>query len=232
MLLVVLFHAGLAAVAGGFVGVDVFFVLSGFFITGLLVRALQQNGGVNLPEFYAARALRLLPTLLVVLLVTLVVVMLLYAPIDRASIAGNARAVAMYSGNMAFANESVDYFSAGENPLLHTWSLAVEQQFYFFWPLLFVFVALVFDRSARDTSAFERPSVRKPLFIAMATAGVLSFAASMLLTRAAQPWAFFSMPTRVWEFAWTRCAVCRHERHGLQHLTMQHIQKWCGCLYR
>ncbi|MBC8087437.1 MAG: acyltransferase [Phycisphaerae bacterium] len=201
MLLVVLFHAGLSAAAGGFVGVDVFFVLSGFFITGLLVRDTQQSGSVNLPEFYATRALRLLPTLLVVLLVTLVVVMSLYAPIDRAAIAGNARAVAMHSGNMAFANESVDYFSAGENPLLHTWSLAVEQQFYFFWPMLFVFVALVFDRSARGTSAFERPSIRKPLCIAMATAGVLSFVASMLLTRAAQPWAFFSMPTRVWEFA-------------------------------
>lgn len=201
ILLVVLFHAGFSGVAGGFVGVDVFFVLSGFFITGLLVRESEENGGVNLPEFYAKRALRLLPTLLVVLLVTLIVVMWQYAPIDRAPIAANARAVAMYSGNMAFANESVDYFSSGENPLLHTWSLAVEQQFYFFWPLLFVFVALVFDRTARDTAATDRPSIRKPLFIAMAVAGLLSFAASMLLTRTAQPWAFFSMPTRVWEFA-------------------------------
>src|SRR5688572_11174127 len=100
ILLVVLFHAGLSGVSGGFVGVDVFFVLSGFFITGLLVRETEENGGVNLPEFYGKRALRLLPTMLVVLLITLLVVMWQYAPIDRAPIAANARAVAMYSGNM------------------------------------------------------------------------------------------------------------------------------------
>lgn len=205
ILLVVLFHAGISSLAGGFVGVDVFFVLSGFFITGLLERETEVTGGINLTDFYARRALRLLPPLLVVLLATLIAVMWLYAPIDRAGIAGNARAVAMYSGNMAFASNSVDYFSSGENPLLHTWSLAVEQQFYVFWPMLFVLVALAFERPAAATSPFAFPGVlrstHKPLLIAVVVTGVISFIASMLLTRSAQSWAFFSMPTRVWEFA-------------------------------
>ncbi|MEO7362558.1 MAG: acyltransferase family protein [Gemmatimonadaceae bacterium] len=204
ILLVVLFHAGVTHVAGGFVGVDVFFVMSGFFITGLLARETSETGGINLTEFYAKRALRLLPPLLVVLMVTLIGVMVLYAPIDRAAIAGNARAVAMYSGNMAFAKESVDYFSAGENPLLHTWSLAVEQQFYFFWPMLFVLIALAFDRRTSPT-AYAVPATRvvshKPLLIAIGLTGTVSFAISMILTGTAQSWAFFSMPTRVWEFA-------------------------------
>src|SRR5215213_8965983 len=98
ILLVVLFHAGVSALDGGFVGVDVFFVLSGFFITGLLARQFGESGEIDLNEFYGKRALRLSPPLLVVLLVTLAAVMWLYAPIDRASIMSSGRAVAMYAG--------------------------------------------------------------------------------------------------------------------------------------
>src|SRR5215208_1006126 len=87
ILLVVLFHAGVAAVAGGFVGVDVFFVLSGFFITGLLAREWSVRGSLDLTDFFGKRALRLLPALLIVLLATLAAVMWLYAPIDREPIA-------------------------------------------------------------------------------------------------------------------------------------------------
>src|SRR4051794_16332767 len=131
ILMVVLFHAGVPALAGGFVGVDVFFVLSGFFITGLLVRERETNGEVDLSAFYGRRALRLLPALLIVLLVTLLGVMTLYAPIDRPAIASTARAVALHAGNIDLARGAVDYFSSTESPLLHTWSLAVEEQFYF-----------------------------------------------------------------------------------------------------
>src|SRR5437867_5922468 len=110
ILLVVLFHAGVSGLSGGFVGVDVFFVLSGFFITGLLVRELSRNGGVDLTAFYGKRARRLLPALLLVLLTTIAAVMWLYAPIDRAPIAANARAVALYSGNIELARTATDYF--------------------------------------------------------------------------------------------------------------------------
>ncbi|MES2177089.1 MAG: acyltransferase family protein [Gemmatimonadota bacterium] len=201
ILLVVLFHAGVQGVSGGFVGVDVFFVLSGYFITGILARELAENGTIDLTAFYGTRSLRLLPALLVVLLATLAGAMFLYAPIDRATIAENAQAVALYSGNIEFARGEVNYFSSGENPLLHTWSLAVEQQFYFVWPLFLLVVALIFGRkfSAAPDDLEGRPS--KQLVLGVIVAGIASFGASLWLTTHSQPWAFFGMPTRIWEFA-------------------------------
>jgi hypothetical protein len=157
ILLVVLFHAGVPGLAGAFVGVDVFFVLSGFFITGLLARELARDGAVDLPAFYAGRALRLLPVLLVVLAATLAAVMWLYAPIDRAAAAASARAAALSSSNVALATARADYFSSDDDPLLHTWSLAVEQQFYLAWPLLLVAgsaaAGWLADRGARRRAA-------------------------------------------------------------------------------
>ena len=176
ILLVVLFHAGVSAFAGGFVGVDVFFVLSGFFITAMLARELSETGDVDINAFYTRRALRLLPALLITLVVTLGVVFWLYAPIDRAGIASVARAVALHAGNVAFASGSVDYFSTGDNPLLHTWSLAVEEQFYLIWPLLFLSIGFlgVADQGAR---------ARNRLFVAIVVVGALSFLASLWMTR-------------------------------------------------
>jgi peptidoglycan/LPS O-acetylase OafA/YrhL len=194
ILLVVLFHAGVPALRGGFVGVDVFFVLSGFFITAMLARELSETGDVDVNAFYTRRALRLLPALLITLVVTLGAVFWLYAPIDRAAIAADARAVALYGGNMAFASGAVDYFGTGDNPLLHTWSLAVEEQFYLVWPLLFLSIGFL-------GTAGQGAQARKRLFVAVVIAGVVSFLASLWLTRVAQPWAFFGMPTRIWEFA-------------------------------
>jgi peptidoglycan/LPS O-acetylase OafA/YrhL len=197
ILLVVGFHAGVSFLAGGFVGVDVFFVLSGFLITGLLARELTQNGELDVTGFYARRDLRLLPALLIVLFATLALVSTLYAPIDRAEIAASARSVALFAGNIEFARNSLDYFSSGDNPLLHTWSLGVEQQFYLVWPLLFVVVALIFGQKMAE----DETVVRKRLLMAVGLAAATSFVASFMVTRSAQHWAFFGMPTRIWEFA-------------------------------
>ena len=194
ILLVVLFHAGVPALQGGFVGVDVFFVLSGFFITGMLSRELSANGDVDINAFYTRRAVRLMPALLVTLLVTLGIVFWFYAPIDRGAIAGEARAVALHAGNVSLARGGVDYFHAGDNPLLHTWSLAVEEQFYLVWPLFFL-AAGVLGFAKDDGRATNR------LLVALATVGALSFFASLWLTSVSQPWAFYGMPTRIWEFA-------------------------------
>lgn len=199
ILLVVLFHAGVAAAAGGFVGVDVFFVLSGFFITGMLAGEASETGSINLSAFWANRSLRLLPALLVVLLFTLAVVMWLYAPIDRAEIARNARAVALYSGNIEFASNQADYFRSQENPLLHTWSLGVEEQFYIVWPLLMLGVAALAARNVRVEE--DDDSTRRALLLFVSVAALLSFGISIWLTTTSQPWAFFGMPTRIWEFA-------------------------------
>jgi peptidoglycan/LPS O-acetylase OafA/YrhL len=199
ILLVVLFHAGVSQLAGGFVGVDVFFVLSGYFITGLLLREATPSGDLGLSAFYGRRALRLLPPLVIVLIVTLAAVMFLYAPIDRAPVAATARSVALSSSNLEFASDAVNYFSSGENPLLHTWSLAVEEQFYLVWPLLFLLFAAVGRRltaSRGDVTAWS-----STLLPAIAVVGALSFALSLRITSTSQPWAFFGMPTRIWEFA-------------------------------
>ncbi|MEP6494723.1 MAG: acyltransferase family protein [bacterium] len=192
ILLVVAFHAGVSRLAGGYVGVDVFFVLSGFLITGLLAREVAETGEVDLAEFYSRRARRLLPALLVVLLVTLAAALWFYAPIDQLPIASDARAVALHYGNVLFARNAVDYHGASGNPFLHTWSLAVEEQFYVIWPLLFVLVARWYG---------GKNSVTKPLLLAVSVAGAVSFGLSLWITRVSQPWAFFGMPTRIWEFA-------------------------------
>lgn len=200
ILLVVAFHAGVQSLAGGFVGVDIFFVLSGYFITAMLARELARNGRIDLTGFWGGRAMRLLPALLVVLLVTLAGVMWLYAPIDRPPIASGARAVALYSANVEFARTAVDYFRAGENPLLHTWSLAVEEQFYLVWPLLFVLLAVRTAAWSVDEEDSEHANNGK-LRLAMIVLGFLSFGIAIWLTRVAQPWAFYGMGTRLWEFA-------------------------------
>jgi peptidoglycan/LPS O-acetylase OafA/YrhL len=218
ILLVVLFHAGVSAFAGGFVGVDVFFVLSGFFITGMLASELAETGNVDVNTFYTRRALRLLPALLVTLLVTLGAVFWLYAPIDRAPIAGDARAVSLYAGNISFAQGAVDYFGAQDNPLLHTWSLAVEEQFYLAWPLLFLSLAM-FGLASRG---------RRALFVAIAAAGVASFVASVWLTNAAQPWAFFGLPTRIWEFALGGSLALAINGRSDARTPMSAVLQWAG----
>lgn len=200
ILLVVLFHAGVRAFAGGFVAVDVFFVLSGFFITGLLVRELTATGDVGLTAFWGRRSLRLLPPMLVVLFATLALVMWLWAPIDRVDAATTARAVAWGGANVEFARTEVNYFGRGDDPLLHTWSLGVEQQFYIVWPLLLLACTLLATRGDVEPADREA-SVRRRLLGGIVLAGVLSFLASLWLTSHAQPWAFFGMPSRVWEFA-------------------------------
>jgi peptidoglycan/LPS O-acetylase OafA/YrhL len=192
ILLVVGFHAGIRSLAGGFVGVDVFFVLSGFLITGILAREVAATGDIDLQAFYARRARRLLPALLLVLVATIGLSLWLFAPIDQPMIASDGRAVALHYGNVLFARNAVNYHASSGNPFLHTWSLAVEEQFYLIWPLLFAFVG----RSYGASGATPRRLINW-----MAIAGVTSFVASLWLTGVSQPWAFFGMPTRIWEFA-------------------------------
>jgi peptidoglycan/LPS O-acetylase OafA/YrhL len=189
ILLVVLFHAGVPGFAGGFIGVDVFFVLSGFFITRALSSEIDGSGRIDLNQFWGRRMLRLSPPLLLVLMATLAIAMTLFAPIDRAEVAGFARYVAVYAGNIDLASRARDYFSSNGNPLLHTWSLGVEEQFYILWPLLLLLPTVVAARS------------RSALAMTMVIAGIASVVACVAITQTAQPWAFYGVLTRVWEFA-------------------------------
>ena len=116
VLIVVLFHAGLAGVGGGFIGVDVFFVISGFLITGLLLREHERTGRIAFLPFYARRARRLLPAAIVVLLITLVASLNLVAPLDRSSVGLDGAAAALSIGNIRFALASGDYFASVTSP--------------------------------------------------------------------------------------------------------------------
>lgn len=191
ILLVVLYHVHVPGFQGGFVGVDVFFVLSGYLITRLLVEELRKTGRIDLLQFYARRARRLLPAAAVVLVCTMAASLLLLSPLEQQNFAGSALATSLYASNLWFAKNATDYLAAPPdyNPFLHTWSLAVEEQFYLVWPM---FVLLVGWR--------WRGATRR-LAIAMAVLAATSFIGSVWLTTFAQPWAFFGSPTRAWEFA-------------------------------
>src|SRR6476619_7277392 len=125
VLVVLLFHANLLGLVGGFVGVDVFFVISGFLITGLLLRERERTGRIAFLPFYARRARRLLPAAIVVLVATLIAALNLVAPLDRPSVGLDGAAAALSIGNIRFALASGDYFASvgSPSPFLHFWSL-------------------------------------------------------------------------------------------------------------
>jgi len=139
---VLLYHAGISWTGGGLLGVDVFFVLSGFLITSLLCRELQRTGGVRLGRFWAQRARRLLPALIVLLLGVAAYAYAFRNSIDVGAVRGDALSTLLYVANWHFIFSDQGYFvqAAAPSPLLHTWSLAVEEQYYLIWPLVALFV--------------------------------------------------------------------------------------------
>src|SRR5215218_9688180 len=138
VLLVVLAHAGVGFLSGGFVGVDVFFVLSGFLITGLLLVEARANGSVSLIDFYVRRARRILPAAALTLLATDVAAVLLLNFVRARDAVEDSLYASAFLANFRFAARGTDYFARTDppSPLLHYWSLAVEEQFYFVWPVL------------------------------------------------------------------------------------------------
>jgi peptidoglycan/LPS O-acetylase OafA/YrhL len=185
VLLVVLGHVGLRFVPGGFVGVDVFFVISGFLITGLLLRERESTGRLSIARFYARRAVRLLPAAVLVLVVTLVAARFLLPVVRLGSFAKDALAATGYVANFRFAWTGTDYLSADQSPspFQHFWSLAVEEQFYLFWPLLILLVG----------------RWKKALGVVLGVLVVGSFTLSVSETARSAPWAYFGPHTRVWE---------------------------------
>ena len=187
--LVLLFHADIPGFKGGFVGVDIFFVLSGYLITGNLLREVKATGRINFREFYARRIRRLLPASFVVLLATLVAAIIWFPPLLMPGLAVDLSSAGLYGSNIDFAVRATDYFSSSviPSPVLHFWSLGVEEQFYLFWPLLITLA----------TFRKKNPALKIFLLSLAVFASSLTFA-NWLLPRN-QPWAFFSFPTRAWE---------------------------------
>jgi len=203
---VLLYHAGVPGLAGGFIGVDVFYVISGFLITGLLLRELRATGTVSLPRFYARRARRLLPAAMVVLAVTMAISAFVLPPLEVPDVAGDVATSALYVGNVHFALQATDYLQAdvAPSPVLHFWSLGVEEQFYLFWPALLLSVASLGrlrTGQGGPLAALGGAAAARRIAVAVGAVLVASLALSLWLTDANQPWAFFSLPTRGWELA-------------------------------
>lgn len=196
---VVLYHAGLPGVTGGYIGVDVFFVISGFLITRLLWREAATTNTVRLGRFYAARARRLLPAAATVGVITAIGAAIVLPPLQARSVFLDGIASALYVGNYRFATQGTEYLdSAMPSPFQHYWSLGVEEQFYLVWPMLIIATAWLVRRFPRLRDASSRAM---PYAVVLALIAAASLTAAVLWTRTSPPWAFFSLPTRAWELA-------------------------------
>nr|WP_301336301.1 acyltransferase family protein [Mycobacterium colombiense] len=203
VLAVVLFHADLPGIGGGFVGVDVFFVISGFLITGLLWREVSTTGAVGLRRFYGARARRLLPASATVGVVTAIGAAILLSPLQARTAIGDGIASALYVSNYRFALQGIDYFGGQlpPSPFQHYWSLGVEEQFYLVWPALIIGTAFVIRIVRRRKKAQAAKSSVRPYLAVLALVAIVSFALSLLDTSLAPLVAFYSLPTRAWQLA-------------------------------
>ncbi|MFV2108817.1 acyltransferase family protein [Micromonospora sp. LOL_015] len=214
VLLVVLYHAGVPLFGGGYVGVDVFYVISGFVVTSVLLRQYATDGTISILGFYARRARRLLPAAVLVLVTTLVAAWW-WLPLQLQWIATQAIASAAYCVNFLLARNSVDYLDTmrRESPLEHYWSLAVEEQFYLCWPLLLLVLlgwprllrrrrarsARVQPALARPARSWWRPGDLRPVLVVVAGVAALSFALCVWLTATSPGYAYFGSPARAWQ---------------------------------
>lgn len=210
---VILYHAHLLGMRGGFIGVDVFFVVSGFLITSLLLREHSATARISLPRFYGRRVRRLLPASCLVVVGTVVAGNIWLEPLRLRDLGTDAIASGGFVANIVFAQRGTDYLQSALPPsaLQHYWSLAVEEQFYLVWPAL---LALLLWRGARSTSRAA---------IGIAVVSVASFIVCIRQTSVSQPWAFFGLHARAWELgagallavAWPRVVALSPRLRGI-----------------
>lgn len=186
---VLLFHFGVPGTDGGYVGVDVFFVISGFLITALLLREKEATGTISLRDFYARRIRRLLPVSFVVIAITAVAGIIWLSPARLDDFAQEIVAAALFFPNMLFASRGANYLQSQlqPSPLQHFWSLAVEEQFYAIWPVLIVLVTR------------GRTLVRQRVFLLVSAIVIASFVMSVTFTSTQPSWSYFGLHTRAWE---------------------------------
>lgn len=192
---VVVFHFWPARLPGGYAGVDVFFVISGYLIIGSLLREVKDTGRVRLVEFWARRARRLIPASVVTLLAVTVAVAIWVPRVSWIPFIHEVGAAAVYVLNWVLAANSVDYLASqnAPSPVQHFWSLSVEEQFYIAWPIL---IALTLALAIR-----LRPATRQRVLMVVLVAIVVASAVySVIATDASQPSAYFFTTTRAWEF--------------------------------
>ncbi|ASY22589.1 acyltransferase [Candidatus Planktophila versatilis] len=185
VVLVLLYHAKF--LPGGYIGVDIFYVISGYLITSLLLRECEKTDGISFARFYLRRIKRLLPASSLVLIITALVSWWVYPSILRADLGRDIAAASLYISNYFFALWQMDYQNLDAIPpvVIHYWSLAVEEQFYLLWPLI-IYLLYKFGK-------------RRTVGIGIAVITLISFLLSLFLTSASPLWAFYSLPTRAWE---------------------------------
>ena len=194
ILLVVLAHAGVPGMGSGFIGVDIFFVISGYLITGLIVREMEQTKTFAFTEFFIRRIRRLFPALLTMLILVSLASVLLLSPFEQTSQSISAGYASVWVSNIYFAFSNLGYFEASTetNLFLHTWSLGVEEQFYLIWPVLIFMLYKVGPHAGTS---------HKKLLLGLAVILLVSLAASIYLSSSHPLWGFYLMPSRAWQFA-------------------------------
>jgi peptidoglycan/LPS O-acetylase OafA/YrhL len=204
--LVVLNHAHVHAFTGGFVGVDVFFVISGFLITGLLLVDAGENGRVSFMTFYTRRALRILPAATVVTVTTALVSVYVLNFVRAREVLTDSIWATLFAANVHFGRDGTDYFASGQplSPLQHYWSLAVEEQFYVVWPAILALVlfgvrGLPARRRGESPRRRHRSLLRGRVVLVLVAVGAWSLYASVQQTATDPTGAYFSTFTRAWE---------------------------------
>lgn len=200
--LVLVFHLWPWALPGGYIGVDVFFVISGFLITSHIMREIRLTGTVKLGRFWARRARRLLPASLLVLLCSTVLVLTVLPSLGRIQELRNISFASVFGVNWVFAYDSIDYLGGDSSGSIvqHYWSLSLEEQFYLMWPVLLLLVAFLAAKTgSRKLASTERST--KPYLIVISIVFAASLAYSIYETAQSQPVAYFITPTRIWELA-------------------------------
>jgi peptidoglycan/LPS O-acetylase OafA/YrhL len=232
VLLVILDHAKIGPFHGGFIGVDVFFVISGFLITGLLVSEAERTGRVSLLGFYARRARRILPAATVVIIATVGFAIYYLSAVEANGAIKDALWATFFAANFKLAHDGTDYFQndTPPSPLQHFWSLAVEEQFYVVWPLLVLLLCLYAAWRARRSVGARSlgPRVRdlgvSPLVVIVG----ISFAYSVSYSTTDPVAAYFSPFTRAWELGIGALAACLTTRLILLKPAVQALMSWGG----
>ncbi len=215
VILVIIYHADF--IPGGFIGVDIFYVISGYLITNLIIKEISNTGSLSLRNFYHRRIKRLLPASALVLLVTAIICYLLLPPMDRHQIGKDVIAVSLLLSNYAFAIWENDYQNLGQaaSPFIHYWSLAVEEQFYLIWPLFI----LIFAKFGI-----------KVVKIAICLVFLISLSFSIIQTPNSPIFSFYSLHTRAWELAAGALIVFIPRNHQLASKAFYKICAIAGAL--
>jgi len=211
ILLVIAAHAGMTFLQGGFVGVDVFFVLSGYLISGLLFRELHRSSRISFSRFYARRLKRLLPALIVMICVVFALALWLLSSVEARAQLISSPYAATWTSNLFFAFSQAGYFDelAAKDLFVHTWSLGVEEQFYLFWPLLFSMLFML-GRKKWTPGNVDLHFFVFPLSVIL----ILSLCLSLYLTWSHPQQAFYQMPSRIWQFSLGALVFLYFENHG------------------